>query len=882
MLGTLRRRPIGLSALLLAGVALLLAAMLPSWAGAQSGSPVNDTPGSDPNPMSTNIPSLAWRGENIRLVKCSDDLQDSEITALRAAAEPRGQFTIAAGLGGSFIVEEWGGAGAAPQLVDSSAGFFLAGNKLCARGTFVSTRAGLARIKLAVNVDTLNVALRRAILGISLEERTSLLQHQFLAGWLSMSDPVVTELPLGGDGPNDVGNPLGSGVLNTFIADSLFADSRNEGVLQAKVTGTLPVEGDFEGAYRLGKITLPDAWPTLAARFATDANPDNTNPSARWDIHDQSDLGSFTTEGHPAGYPNPCDPMTRPVNLPNGILDAVDNCDGGYAFSRIFDADGAGAIAPLWLGLTGGYTRGPFDPQRPNQTFLPDGQLTADDAPMPAARIDFSIAANKDMLKPVADQKDIGGVGSFGKTDKSDLYSADRPANANSGSGSQAPHNLYAPFYSQYIPATGSPETEASGTDGLPGNNFSGYLVGDGKGGEGDRDDDDFRYDNWDIAHEFTGRTLNGIDTQCLRREDEPMQMRQTPEGPQKVAIYTDEHGIGDVNFRPGSGFWFNALRNTQPDLGNNLNGGCDLKYLDDNVLGYADITAESHYPNQPVSDQPVGSATIRKTVKSLFAKYLAVFPKGTTAELRNARIVVAHAQDIDGSPFANEVVCFSNTSPGGIVQAFLPGANSQAKQVGPYVLTGQALVDDPINSQSDKRVCIRTNEYGNASIEVLESQGAEINIIGDFVAERLLRDVKVPFGEATPSVIDPGMPTRAPGAVNPTPPVLSANGNTTPAAATIAALAKADVKVSSSRARRAARASVRFARVVNSAKGGRYLALHLRGRASSAAVRIQLIGYNGKVVRTLNRTVRVGRTVRLRNVRLGANVRNVRVTVRR
>ncbi len=360
---------------------------------------------------------------------------------------------------------------------------------------------------------------------------------------------------------------------------------------------------------------------------------------------------------------------------------------------------------------------------------------------------------------------------------------------------------------------------------------------------------------------------------------------RLTPEGPQKVAIYTDEHGIGDVNFRPGSGFWFDALMATQPDLDGNLNGGCDLKYLKDNVLGHANITAESHYPNQPVSDQPVGSATITKTVKSLFAKYLAVYPKGTTAELRNARIVIAHAQDIDGSPFANEVVCFSNTSPGGIVQAFLPGDNAQAKQVGPYILTHQTRVDDPINSQSDKRVCIRTNEYGNASIEVLESQGAEINVIGDFTAERLLRDVKIPFGEGTPSVIDPGIPPRSPGATPETPqgpPAPNVNGNSTPSAAVLSAMAKANVQVSSSRSRsrRAARVSVRFARVVNSAKGKRYLALRLKGKKHTARVRIQLIGYNGRVVRTVRRTVKVGRTVRLRNVRLGANVRNVRVSI--
>ena len=228
-----------------------------------------------------------------------------------------------------------------------------------------------------------------------------------------------------------------------------------------------------------------------------------------------------------------------------------------------------------------------------------------------------------------------------------------------------------------------------------------------------------------------------------------------TPEGAQKVAIYTDEHGIGDVNFRPGSGFWFDSLLATQPDLDSNLNGGCDLKYLKDSVLGHAE-----HHRRVPLPEpaglrrQPVGSATITKTVKSLFAKYLAVYPKGTTAELRNARIVIAHAQDIDGSPFANEVVCFSNTSASGI-DAGVPARSTEQpgrSRSGRTASRGMTRVDDPNNSQSDKRVCIRTNQYGNAAIEVLESQGAEINIIGDFTAERLLRDVKVPFGEGTPS----------------------------------------------------------------------------------------------------------------------------------
>ena len=292
---------------------------------------------------------------------------------------------------------------------------------------------------------------------------------------------------------------------------------------------------------------------------------------------------------------------------------------------------------------------------------------------MPAARIDFTIAPNKG-------GKDIDGVGSFGKTNKSDLYSADRSPNANAGSGNDSSHNLYAPFYSAYVPATGAPDAESSGTDGLPGNNFPGYLVGDGVGGEGDRADNDRRYDYWDIAHEFTSRTLNAYETACLRREDERQAYRLTPEGPQKVAIYTDEHGIGDVNFRPGSGFWFDALLANHPDMGNNLNGGCDLKYLKDGVLGHANISAESHYPNQPVSDQPVGSATITKTVKSLFAKYLAVFPKGNTPSCatggsswptrRTSRVAVRQRGRV-----------LLGHQPSGSIQAYMPGTTHQASR---------------------------------------------------------------------------------------------------------------------------------------------------------------------------------------------------------
>ena len=53
-------------------------------------------------------------------------------------------------------------------------------------------------------------------------------------------------------------------------------------------------------------------------------------------------------------------------------------------------------------------------------------------------------------------------------------------------------------------------------------------------------------------------------------------------------------------------------------------------------------------------------SAPVTKSVTSLWSKTLAYFPKGPGAANAVARIVVAHAQNIDGSPFAGEVVCFA------------------------------------------------------------------------------------------------------------------------------------------------------------------------------------------------------------------------------
>ena len=129
------------------------------------------------------------------------------------------------------------------------------------------------------------------------------------------------------------------------------------------------------------------------------------------------------------------------------FVDQVDDCTGDEGlYSRIFGD------------LTTGET-GPFD-QSYASTLLSDGRLNSSDAPMPALKIVFNSS---------------GGMGGFANSclnDKDDVYNrnfdADEPRSElaksravrtrrSTASRTERPddaHALYAPYYSQYIPAT--------------------------------------------------------------------------------------------------------------------------------------------------------------------------------------------------------------------------------------------------------------------------------------------------------------------------------------------------------------------------------------------------------------------------------------------
>ncbi len=428
------------------------------------------------------------------------------------------------------------------------------GLRLCFAVHLTSYSPGLAVVKLAIRED---------LLGLFPGQEVEL-KHQFLAIFMTATAPTLTEQPGGGD-PDGSGNyhPQGTAPNRTWHA----------GLVKATVKGTFP-HGSLGPVFPAGaaSYTLPDDWAALAALWATDddAFDGGVYGSApmRWDIHDDT----TTAEGHTS---NIC------RDLP-AVTESVDNCIGNIGtydgdlgpFSRAntnHSGDGEAAFPAV----------GPFDPLRPNSSFLPDGKLDAGDANMPALRVDLDTT---------------GTIGILTKADKSDVYSRD------GGRAMTIAHNLYAPFYKAYIPAAFLSGT--SGVAGAEGNNFPGFQ------GYG-------LYDYWDtlLREEYT----NPPNT-CKN----PLgNTYRTSSGVGGVTLYTDEHGEAWAMFDPNVDPILGGFPLT-PTVADQTNRKCDLS---PGVAGVEHISAVGKYPEQPALAIPFPQV-LTKTVHHEASKTLVCAPK--------------------------------------------------------------------------------------------------------------------------------------------------------------------------------------------------------------------------------------------------------------
>jgi len=244
-------------------------------------------------PQSANIPYVAWVGEHLRLVACDPAINTSE---------EGGQHV-------NFQEEDWSGNPDPAEIPAPESGtqaFFApspgssqaeAGDG-CVKIDYKSLNPGLARIRAVVTNSAGAVVF----------------SHQFLAIWLTVNTPTLTELPYGGD-------PSGNGefVPSPFSEPESSAD---QGLVQVKVTGSFPVEptSPLHNVLPEASYSLPASWETLADALASssgETEPPGSNPGL-WDIHGSPE------EGPNSDAVGPFDPEVTETLLSNGRLNADD------------------------------------------------------------------------------------------------------------------------------------------------------------------------------------------------------------------------------------------------------------------------------------------------------------------------------------------------------------------------------------------------------------------------------------------------------------------------------------------------------------------------------------------------------------------------------
>jgi hypothetical protein len=786
-------------------VAALAAAIVGVLTIAGGAAATVDGHGDATDPQATNVPYVAWAGEQIRFTKCYrwsdlfdnvDFARDSSIFGLSSlpimahynVVNPLidTPSSVTPTFEGGFL-----GTGNIVQWLD--------GYGFCAQGSFYSASPGLADILL--NVTNLN--------GVTVAPK-----HDFIGIWMRMSPPTIAELPGGGDN--------GTGSFNLGSNDG---ETVAPGIVGVSVSGTFPFAGKT--------WTFPGTtdWSDLAHMLATDTNPVNTSPGDayyRWDIHDNNALDK--------GHPN-VSGCTAETPALNGSLDAVDNCAGDWKFSRILGYDYADDT-PIGALLPDG--SGPYDPIFPF-TMLGNGVLDAYDVPMPAAQIDLTLTGGAGMAGP---------TGALEAADKTELYSRD-------GTGDSTAHNLYAPYYAMYIPAT-SRFPISSGIDGPANlNDASGFqTVG--------------KYDLWEILNGVGGKGSN----KCQLPDGSAVPLPASEEDQYlSGTVYTDEHGQAEVLYDPNAGFTLT------PDA----NHRCTAFVVGPTTYTSA-IKATAVYPYKKVAPAQT-TAALTKTVSTASSKTLSCVPKG-----QYEAFCVETVKDPWGNPISSAKVKFTFDSSLKADMQADPGV-----VLGGFDTTGQGPAWSDF---SESGVAARTNRLGEVGILVTDSANECLNIRAENVGTRwMVGEGQFQPGVSVSTMYNPfaGKPCSAAGVVSggtvttttttttTTASNSSSNSSSNVAAAQDTTKNTAPVALGGSKptivtaaGKAKATATIKVAKFVIVGHT-RYLGLQLKSTAKTAKVSIILVNAKGKVIGRVVKTVKTNRLVKV--MKIGKSVHSVRVS---
>jgi hypothetical protein len=799
--------------------------------------------------VSANVPYLAWRGEHVRLGFCLPVGSEGGIPSSSNV---------------SWVISDWSGEdfGSIPVPFEiQGARHFYNG---CVYSEFASEKAGVAFIKVSVNLpaDSRNPGGSQYV-------------KQFMVAWMGLTTPAVTG---GGSvyaGDIDCQEQLlnSAELLVQVLAPVRVCPATNDPLhlITARVKGIVPLaanfgEWDFAAAgvslVSPGKLTLPDdwaAWAHVAARStALDSGGMRDHTLAQyisnWDIHD----GFLSnTEGHVPGDPGPQCDAADSLN-PVGSTDTVDNC----ALNGQWGNDTGGFSTVLGNLSRAGSSFGPFDPLYTYDTLLSNGVLDQDDAPMPATQIDFDIVEN------LGTPTDISGVGYLENSWKTDTHNR-------TGTDTELAHNLDQPFYSQWIPATerpidsnGSPygEVQPTGITGAPGTAFGGFYFNG-------------LYQNWAFAWEKSYHP--NTDSHCLEYRTIPgnnLKYRPLPYNLSSVSVYTDEHGEAQVNYVPGFGYYFDNLPTVI-----NSNPGCDLKNVD--VLGTAKVNVTARYPYQPVTVADPAGTPVDFVVHSLFHKTLAAYAKGDSdSDVNMTRVVLAHAQDIDGSPLKNEIVCWNSNQLSDNAIRFYPsspgfGSGEIKDQNGNLVTTidyYQAVGGYLIDAFTGQK-CTTTDEKGYTAIEFSESLPVTVDVTARFVNENITRDIEIDFGVQGDNgeLVDTGPVSHVP-----SPAIIKtvANGSVGVVGPVLVDNKVVKSKVIKSTKVKKALHKIRTARVVKPFGAKRVLQVRVNGKKGMVALKITI--KLGKTTHAYKRFVPANQKVNVKNLPIPAKTAKVTVSL--
>ena len=854
----MRFRVIATLAVLVAAVGVLAGGVSSAAASTKTGGNWNWAA----DPQSTNIPWLAWAGSTVKVSRCFG-LGDPEISsdAINNYASVN-HLNINDLLGAEYDQVDWSGAsdqkpsftGTASGVGDETSRVVQAetdypGGGICWSTYITSEKAGMAEIKFSISLD-LDKFLRGLNLGPQL-----LFEQDMLVIWMWDSAPTLTES--GDVGAYAVGDPGGSGTFDP-IADANGHKTLQPGLIEATVTGTFPLGNDFSGydfsgtTLDNGTITLPNDWKWLAEHFAEDASLSGSAfqgaAAERWDIHDDD----TAAEGHVSTSGCIDDPAPT---------ESVDECVGAQSgdpdlgpFSSIFGLVGVG-----------GYAWGPFDPIRGFDTLLSDGNLTADDAPMPALEVDVALT----------NAGAVDSVGTLSKADKSLMFNRNTPAyggNANDDNGNYDlgnPHILYAPFYKAFIPAA-TPVIDFNGNSGVYGTingNFRDYLTFGGYDVPTTDTLDIGEYDYWDTYTFGWQDSYNDCNDVTGHQISQPI-------GNTFVAVYTDEHGQAYVQFNPA-----NEQDGEGIVLTPGSNNRCDV--YTGKLTGTATIQAATVYPAQPPAD-PGNSGTqkvsnvLTKTVDFTPLKVLNCIPKGA-----NEAYCVETVTDFEGNPI-KAAVEFTAQGPSGTL------VFADSDPWGTYDPTGQTSAgpSDPQHQYVDLYTSPIT---GEAAVAIESSDGACIDVAAENLGTEYggpgifrFLDFNPTSGTACGTNAGTGPTTggTTPPAGGGSSPQTS-SGNSAPVVLASVTAPAPTVQAPAANAPKTAKTvkvTLASAHVITT-KTGRYLTVRVNSTAKTVVLRITLIGKKGAKHIVL-RKVATNHVVRVGNLKLAPSVVSVRVAI--